>query len=245
MELVWNAPTKPTQIEKGAVHIWRANLDLPTHDFRHLEEKLSIDEKIRAERLRFERDRNRFIVSSGILRTILGYYLDAEPDEIRLRYENRGKPRLGDAFHHTGIHFNLSHSEGLALYIFTRDHEAGIDIERIRDIPEMDKIVEQFFSKRERDVFRKLPERQKRKAFFNGWTCKEAFIKATGDGLSHPLDKFDVSLVPGEPAKLLSIEGDSREASQWSIQHLKLAPNYVGALAVKSQVFETKHWRWG
>jgi 4'-phosphopantetheinyl transferase len=119
-----------------------------------------------------------------------------------------------------------------------------VDIEHIRDTPEMEQIVERFFSIKENEVFRSLPESRKREAFFNGWTCKEAFVKALGDGLSRPLDEFDVSLIPGESAERSGIEGGSGEASQWSIQNLKPAPDYVGAFAVKSHSFEIKRWRW-
>ena len=108
----------------------------------------------------------------------------------------------------------------------------------------MEQIAERLFSVKENEVFRSLPKSQKRGAFFKGWTCKEAFIKALGDGLFQPLEKFDVSLAPGEPASLLRIKDDSREASRWMIQDLKPAPNYAAAFAVKSHMFETKCWQW-
>jgi 4'-phosphopantetheinyl transferase len=119
-----------------------------------------------------------------------------------------------------------------------------VDIEHLSEISEKELIAERFFSRKEYDSIRSLPEEQKRESFIKGWTCKEAFIKALGDGLSHALDKFEVSMIPGEPAKLLRVEGDSREASRWSMQYLQPAPDYVGAFAVKSLMFETKLWRW-
>ena len=233
MEPLWRIPLADLPLSKKDVHIWRAALDLPSRSIQELKEKLSIDELVRAERFRFERDRNRFIVRLGILRTILGFYMGVEPDEVRFCYGNHGKPRLRNAFGKTGINFNLSHSEGLALYVFSRDHEIGIDVERIHDIPEMEEIVERFFSGKENVVFRALPRSKKREAFFNCWTRKEAFIKAIGEGLFYPLDKFDVSFTPDEPSRLLSIDGDSEKASQWFMLNLKPASGFSVAQLVE------------
>lgn len=244
MVVSWKTPTEGLSLSEKDVHIWGAALDLPSSSVQELKEKLSIGERIKAERLRFERDRRRFIVARGILRLMLGCYLSIEPGAVRFCYGRNGKPRLADTFGNGTIHFNQSHSEGLALYGFTRDREIGVDIEHVREFPEMEQVAEQVFSVRENSVFRALPKSYKKEAFFQIWTRKEAFIKGTGDGLSLPLDKFEVSLVPGEPASLLRIEDDSREASRWFIQGLKPAPNYVGAFAVKTDMFETKCWRW-
>jgi 4'-phosphopantetheinyl transferase len=241
---VWNTPPTHLLLPKKDVHIWRAVLDLPSSSLQEFKSKLSADERIKADRFRFERDRNRFIVSSGILKTILGYYIGTEPGEIRFCYENRGKPRLDDAFHDTGIHFNVCHSEGLALYIFTRDHKVGIDIERVRDFPEMVQIIEQFFSVREKMVFRRLPDSKKREAFFNCWTRKEAFIKAIGEGFFYPLNQFDVSFAPDEPSRLLTIEGDSEKVSQWLMGSIKPALGFTAAFAVQSHDWRLHFWQW-
>ena len=114
----------------------------------------------------------------------------------------------------------------------------------MRDSSEMGRIVERFFSMRENQVFRSLLESQKKEAFFSVWTRKEGFVKVLGDGLYRSLDKFDVSMLSGKSAKLLRIEGNSREASRWSIQDVKPSPDYTGAFAVKTRRFETRCWRW-
>ena len=119
-----------------------------------------------------------------------------------------------------------------------------MDIEYVRNIPDMEQIVKQFFSVREKAIFNTLPESKKKKAFFNCWTRKEAFIKATGDGLSLPLDEFDVSLVPGEPARLLGIVGDSISGSRWLIQDLKANLGFAAAFAVKGQIDCIHCWQW-
>jgi len=218
------------ELTTDEIHIWFAYLDQPVSLFQRL---LSMDERRRSERFHFEEDRRRFIIRQGILRKILGRYLGVEPSRLQFCYGKNGKPALADTFGKEKVRFNSSHSEGLALYAFTHDREIGVDVEHIRDIPEMEQITERFFSARENAVFHTLPESKKKEAFFNCWTRKEAFIKATGDGLSLPLDRFDVSLVPGEPARLLGIDGDSKTASRWLLQDLKPAPDFAAAFAVK------------
>jgi len=209
-----------------------------------LSQTLSLDEHLRAERFHFEKDRKHFIVSRGILRTIFGCYLNIEPNQLQFCYGKNGKPALVDTFDNGIIHFNLSCSDGLGLFAFTQDHEIGVDIERIHDIPEMAQIAKQFFSINENDVFVSLPENRKKETFFKFWTCKEAFIKATGDGLSRPLDKFDVSLIQGKPDKLLRIEGDSKEVRYWSIQELEPAFGFAAALAIEGQGWCFHCWQW-
>ena len=240
----WEIPQCSLSLTKQDIHIWGSDIDMHISRLERLYQALSIDEKMRAQRYHFEKDRNKFIIRRGILRYILGRYLNTNPSLIKFSYGNNRKPSLAHAFDHSRICFNLSHSKGFALYAFARDCEIGVDLQHIQDIPEMEQIVERFFSGKEIEVFRSLPKSQKRAAFFKGWTCKEAFIKTHGDGLFQPLDKFDVSLSPGKPARLLTINNDSREASRWMIQDLKPGPNYVAAFAVKSHIFETKCWQW-
>jgi 4'-phosphopantetheinyl transferase len=243
-QLASEEPRVSLNLPENAVHIWRAALDLPSHCVETLHEKLSIDERRKAESFRFERDRNRFIVSVGILRTILGYYIAVDPRELQFCYGSRGKPRLQGGSGKTGIQFNLSHSEGLALYAFCRDREVGIDVEYIRDVPEMAQIVQQFFSAGERIAFNALPDHKKREAFFNCWTRKEAFIKAIGEGLYQPLDAFDVSVEPGAPARLMTIRGNSAMASRYLIKDLQPAPGFVAALAQEGKSSEIRFWQW-
>lgn len=112
------------------------------------------------------------------------------------------------------------------------------------EVEDLEHIAEQFFSEREKRGFCGLPEDKKKEAFFNCWTRKEAFIKALGDGFSQSLEKFDVSLVPGQPARLLGIEGDSRKAARWSIQDLKPAHGFAAAFAVEGRDWLLRYWQW-
>jgi 4'-phosphopantetheinyl transferase len=222
------------KIRDDEIHIWFSVLDQTETVLYEFLQTLSSDERMRAGRFHCYEDKKRYIARHGMLRMILGGYLGVKPSELRFYLGKNGKPAIAKTSGKGTIQFNLSHSNGVALFAFARNHEIGVDVEHIRDIPEMEQIVERFFSRKEKEAFRSLPLSQKREAFFNGWTRKEAFVKALGDGLSRPLYKFDVSLIPNESADLLRIESDSREASQWSIQNLNPAPNYKGAFAVKS-----------
>jgi 4'-phosphopantetheinyl transferase len=229
------------ELTANEIRVWCVSLNKPISRFSSL---LSADERQRAERFRFEEDKRYFIVRRGVLRTILGNYLNVEPGRLQFCYGKNGKPALADKFGKRAIHFNTSCSEALALYAFTRDREIGVDIEHIRDIPEIEQIAERYFSTRENAVFRTLPKSDRKEAFFNCWTRKEAFIKATGDGLSFPLDRFDVSLVPGEPAGLLGIDGDSKAASRWLLQDLKPAPGFAAAVAIEGRRREVHFGQW-
>ncbi len=174
----------------------------------------------------------------------MGGYLGIEPESVRFTYGEKGKPEISPELNKAGIHFNLSSSEDAAIYAFSQGHEVGVDIEQTREIKKMAQLVQRFFSISEKTQFCSLPESQKKAAFFSGWTRKEAFIKATAKGLSFPLTGFDVSLAPGEPAKLIAIKGNADIASQWSIRDLKIAHGFAGALAVKGHVNKINYRQW-
>ena len=232
------------ELRREEIHVWCAELDQPLSRLEMLAKILCMKERMRADRFHFKQDKKRFIVRHGILRSILGSYLGTDPSQVQLCYAKNGKPALVSTSAKGNISFNLSHSGGLALYVFTRAREIGVDIEHIRGIPEMDQIAERFFSVRENGVFQALPEGKKKEAFFNCWTRKEAFLKASGAGLSRPLNKFDVSLVPGEPARLLRVCGNSKEASRWSIQELNPSPGFAAAFATKGRKWRLHCWQW-
>ena len=188
------------------------------------------DERIRAERFNFRRDRKRFIVGRGVLRMILGRYLHIEPNRVQFSYGPHGKPYLADG--DGALQFNLARSHELALYAFTRGREIGVDIEYFRALTDAEQIADSFFSPRENAILQALPASQRQQAFYNCWTRKEAYIKAIGKGLAQPLDQFDVSLAPGESTRLLKVEGSPEEGSRWSLYSLTPVAGYVAAVAV-------------
>ena len=215
------------------VHVWRAFFDREESHLNELAQTLSEDERIKAERFYFVKDRRRFVIAHGILRTILGRYLNVKPNRLKFSYGSHGKPTLGGVTDGHSLCFNMSHSHSLALFAFTWGRKIGVDVEYVRSMPDAEEIAERFFSPRENAVFRTVPASKKVEAFFNCWTRKEAFLKAIGDGLSRSLDSFEVSLAPRKPAHVLSVEGDLREASRWSLQALAPAHGYVGAFVVE------------
>jgi 4'-phosphopantetheinyl transferase len=240
----WNLPPGTLTLGSDEIHVWRASLDRPLSQVRLLLHTLSPDEQGRAERFHFQRDRERFIVARGVLRTILGRYLRTAPEQLSFRYSPYGKPALAPEFSGEMIHFNVSHSHGLALYAFTRGREVGIDLERLRPNVEEEQIAKRFFSPREIAMLRALPRDLRQHAFFLCWTRKEAYIKATGKGLSLPLDQFAVSLTPGHPAALLYTQADPHAALGWSLQDLTPAPDYAAALAVEGHGWSLACWQW-
>lgn len=244
LEPSWNAPPARTVLSDKEMHIWRAFLDIPDRSVQEFKQSLSTDERARAERFRFDRDRNRFIAAHGILRRILACYMNVDPCEITFCREENGKPRLKTAAGETGIQFNLSHSEGLAIYVFTCDRRVGVDVECIRVVDEMEQIVEQFFSARERALFRVLPAGVKQEMFFNLWTRREAFLKAIGNGLSYPPDTFD-ALRGGEDSDHSSaMAGGAQAGPGWSVLDVRPASRFVGAVVVDGAMWETRCWQW-
>ena len=229
----FNDPPSNLKLNDNEAHAWKASLDQPASIIQMLEQTLSMEEKKRAGRFYFEKDRRRFIVGRGLLRTILEDYLNIDPIQLEFRYGKNGKPKLADKFGEGSINFNLSHSGDLALYGFTRYAKIGVDIERIRKIPDMEKIAEQFFSVRENTVFHSLPTGKRQEAFYNCWTRKEAFIKATGEGFAQPFHTFDVTFAPGEPAEFINLSNDLKEKNDWSLYALTPNSGFVGAIAVE------------
>ena len=240
----WSAPPSKVVATSGDVHVWRASLDWEACSVQELTRVLSDDELARASRFHFRRDRDRFVVRRGLLRTLLGLYLDAVPAQILFGYNRYGKPSVVAEVGPEALCFNLSHSNGLALFAFSRGRELGVDIEYVRRGLAVVRIAERFFSPREVAELRALPSHVQLEAFFSCWTRKEAYIKARGMGLSLPLDRFAVSLASGHPAALLSNEEDPAEVSRWALQELAPGPGFVAALAVEGQDHRMECWQW-
>jgi 4'-phosphopantetheinyl transferase len=243
MNLEWSLLPKTISLENDEVHVFCLTLTLEDSLIARMLPILSQDERSRAERFRVESDRDHFIAARALLRSILALYLQVEPDQLRFRYNAYGKPDLDNNREENPLRFNLSHSSGLALLAVTAGRSIGIDIERLRtDFVEY-KVAERFFSPRELEMLRSVPDNYRKRAFLAGWTRKEAFIKVRGEGLSLPLDRFDVSLVPDEPAALLSVDGDAVEASRWCLQELTPDPEYIAAIVVEGWDWRIKCWQ--
>jgi 4'-phosphopantetheinyl transferase len=240
----WPDSLSSTSTPQGnpVVHVWATNLDLSASALQSFANTLSPNESERASRFHFERDRNRYIAGRGLLRTVLGKYLQLSPVEVPLVYGPNGKPLLQTAGSRTTIHFNLAHSQNLALLAVTNAGQIGIDVEAVRPLSDAHELVDRFFSTHESAAFESVPEAQKPAAFFNLWTRKEAWLKATGEGIGHLLNKVEVSFLPGEPAKLLNLPHNS--TSRWTLTDLVPASGFAAALAVASSTPILSCWRW-
>lgn len=228
------------------VHLWLADLDTLGWDPGRFRELLSEDEVQRASRYHNRDDWRHFILRRGLLRSILGRYLGVPPAEVRFIYSQYGKPGLDGIHRASWLNFNLSHSADLALFALGRGRRVGVDVERVRTDLDIVELAGRYFSTAERAALLALPGADQLHAFFACWTRKEAFIKASGWGLSFPLDAFDVTLAPFEEARLLAVRYGSENAAfsslpperAWLFQHLEPRPGYIGALCV-----EGKGWR--
>lgn len=218
------------------IEIVVARLDVAPETVRSLAARLSDAERQRAERFALDRDCRRFIVARGRLRQLLAARLALPPESVELVYGPRGKPALASHFAGSGWRFNVSHSGEVAAYAFARGREVGIDVEAVRTLRDSDSIAARFFSRQENAAYRALDPCEKDVGFFNCWTRKEAFIKALGDGLYHPLDRFDVSLAPAEPARILRVEGTSGDECGWRLESFFPAAGFVGAVVIENGI---------
>jgi len=201
------------------------------HAVRASAARLSDAERHRARRFAFGRDARRFIVARARLRELLAARLGVGAESIEFEYGAHGKPVLSRRFAGSDLHFNVSHCDDVAAYAFSCGHTIGIDLEAVRVISDADDIAARYFSRRENTTYRTLNPRDRPLGFFNCWTRKEAFVKALGDGLSIPLDRFDVTLAPGEPAKVLRVENTPGDSSGWRLDSFCPAAGYVAAFA--------------
>jgi 4'-phosphopantetheinyl transferase len=241
---LWSPPPANLHLRGDEVHVWQASLDVPLQLVETLQKTLSNDELKRAARLHTPDIRARFIVARARLRAILGRYLEVEPRLLHFVYGGEGKPALGSEFEHHSLQFNLSHSDRVALYAIAQNRNVGIDVERVRSNIPFETIIHRFFSSLERRALQALPRSNREKAFFHFWTCKEAYIKARGKGLSLPLTGFSVSIQPDGGA-LVAQQDEPEETTRWTLQVLPMdSYDFVGALAVEGSAWTLRYWLW-
>jgi 4'-phosphopantetheinyl transferase len=214
----------------GASEVLAVRLDTRDEAVREAMARLSRAERLRAARFARERDGRRFVVARSRLRQLIGERLDVRPEAVDLVYAERGKPALAPRLADSGLRFNLSHCDDVAVYAFTRGREIGVDVEALRVLPDADDVAARFFSPREYGAYRSLEPRLRPLGFFNCWTRKEAFIKALGDGLYYPLDGFDVSLAPDDPARILRVGTTQGQRCGWCIESFSPAARFVAAV---------------
>jgi 4'-phosphopantetheinyl transferase len=211
-------------LKNEEIHVWCTNLDLPLSEINLLANCLSNDEIIRANRFKFAHLQHRFLVCRAILRILLAKYLDLQPSALIFNYSDRGKPSLAVSCNPLAIEFNVSHSENLALYGFVINYSLGIDLERIRTIADLDSLAKRFFHPQEYQLLRKLANKEKQELFFKIWTAKEAYLKATGQGISGGLDSIEID---DFQVKINNIYLDN-----WYLYNLPLNSDFWGSLAI-------------
>jgi 4'-phosphopantetheinyl transferase len=238
MSTDWAMPPAALELSEEVVDVWRFSLEQPPAVVDALYDLLDPDERARTERFAMERVRRQFVVGRGCLRQILARYLHRDPRDLRFDYGNYGKPQLATG----GLAFNLTHSDSRALLGVTRGGELGVDLERIRSMQDLEGIARRFFAPGEVAVLTAVDAALRELAFFHCWTRKEAFIKALGEGLSRPLDQFEVTLRPGEPARLLWVHNEPREHARWQFTHLDPWPGYVGCVARAARDWRIRCW---
>lgn len=221
--LHWNDPPEDCSLPMNEVHVWAADLDEISLS-REFATLLSRDEAERAARFHFERDRGNFIAARGLLRTILARYTGISAATLQFNYSANGKPSLAPAAQFGNLNFNLSHSDGLAVYAFAKEREVGIDLESLRPFSDMEQIAARCFSSEEQTDLRSLERPAQEEKFFRYWTRKEAILKCGGQGFSDP--SVEMNDVP--------FDGTIREINP--------ANGFIATLAVRGKPFTLKTW---
>lgn len=235
------APTNLT-LAPNDVHVWLASLETSRDSTTRFAAGLAADERERAARFHFDPGRDSYIAARGILRELLGRYLDCPPGKVRLTYTSHGKPIL-DAAHASDLQFNLAHSGGLVLYAFARTARIGVDIERRRPDFDGQRIADRFFTEAESSSLRAVREADRVRAFTQQWTRKESFIKAHGEGLSYPLNAF--SIEEDDNGRLrVRVNTKPGETEAWSVSDLEVGDSYAAAITVELAAPEITTFEW-
>lgn len=236
----WPEPPNRLSLPFEQVHVWCAALDQAPP----VDELLSGEERERAARFRRPLDGRRFAAARGILRSLLGRYLGLEPGHVRFGYGTYGKPELVDCTSQGTLRFNVSHSGGVALYALRCQQAVGIDVEGVRPLPHVEALAERICSTREWAQWNRLPPTEQSELFYRLWTCKEAFVKARGEGLGFGVDRIDVAVSAEGPSRLLAIGGDLHEAGRWFLHELLPAVGFPAALVGEGQPVPVSCWQW-
>ena len=226
------------------VHVWLVSLDEHAPHLDELRQVLSAEERHRAAQFVREADRVRFAVGRGILRRLLGHYLDMPPKDVELRSTAFGKPEVAAVTGEPSIQFNLSHSGGQAAYAFARGRRVGIDLEAVRPLSDLDGMVRQVLTMQEQREFNRLPPTLRLPAFYQCWTRKEAVTKAMGEGLGRSFHSIQVGLLPGEEPEVKMVVGGPHAAVRWGVHAIPTESDYVAALVVEGDGCRPRYRWW-
>ena len=232
----------PVTLSTGEAHVWAFSLDASPDVRLQCGLWLSRSEKERAERFRFEQDRNHFIVAHGCLRHILSRYCGNAPGALEIVQAVGGKPRLvTGGTQQRAIMFNLAHSHGYGMVAVANGFEIGVDLERIREEVEHLKLAERFFSHSEWDLIRTEEGERQRALFFRHWVGKEAMLKAKGTGLQLPLDRCELVMADNRDTAVVHWHDEPDSDQAWLVRFLPLEPGWVGAVAAEGTNWTVTH----
>jgi 4'-phosphopantetheinyl transferase len=240
--LRWPLAPERIRLDIGHVQLWAASLNEFFEKAPRLGLLLSPQEMARADEFKLPEDRNRYVVRHGLLRLILSRYLQQPASAIEFRQGTHGKPEIQSGGTDQPPFFNTSHSSEIAVCAISRSCPLGVDVERIQEIPEMEAIAKRFFSSREARTLMALPLNLRLQAFYNCWTRKEAFLKATGEGIAENLAKVEVTLAPDDKPGVVSLSGDLGAHEQWQLQPFSPAHGYLGCVAYRSAPLILSEW---
>ncbi|MGA2639562.1 MAG: 4'-phosphopantetheinyl transferase superfamily protein [Spirochaetia bacterium] len=240
----WALPPRQPLLEPGSLHIWRASLDLPAAARGRLERVLSTSEREQCSRFVRPGDRARCAEARASLRVVLAQYTGEDPRVLPITVEASGKPSLDRS---AGIQFNISHTRDFALIAVTRGLRVGIDIERVREVRDMEAILDGFFSEQEKAHLRSRAAEERIRTFFLLWTRREAAAKAVGLGLFDSFARFTLS--PSELDRsgfivaLPQPDAPTGATAVWWMRDLLPAPGCAGAVCIEQRNVDPSFWR--
>ena len=240
----WRETSEILPVTSSEIQVWRIHLARPSVEILRLQKVLSADEQSQAARFHFDRDQRRFVIRRAVRRQLLAAQLETSPATIQIESANFQKPKIVSPENSKRLRFNCSHSADWALIAVAREREVGVDLEQHRPLPDAEDLAGKIFSDAENRELTALPPALKLQGFFNGWTRKEAFVKAIGLGLSYPLNRFSVSLSPNRPAAILEVADNPPALEKWSMISLELNPDYSAALVFEGKKSDVKFLEW-
>ncbi len=233
LQPTWSTPPSELRLTASEIHVWKASLLLPDAEYVRLKAFLCEDEIARSEKYLFPHLRDHFIAGRGMLRVLLGRYLDCPPEDLNFGFNDWGKPTLHAASGQDTVHFNLSHSNGVVLFAFQKKEPVGIDVQHLDDAINLLQAGALVFSPDEMEILNNLPPENLQTVFYQFWTRKEAYIKALGKGFSAPLTQIDVRQAPENP--VLHYEHGLPETTNWFVHDFIPCPGYAAAVATKGR----------
>ena len=235
---LWPLPPNAVELNDDEVHVWLVNAGGKDISRDLLATSLSEDEKERAARFKFAKDRRLYVAAHAALRSLLADYLRVAADTIHFVSGPHGKPALAPPLAAGGLEFNLSHSQEVALVAVARQRAVGVDVEFVKREFSFDELARRFFTTKEVAALFELPQPLQREAFFKCWTSKEAFLKAKGTGLSGKLDEVAITLAADQQVRI------NASVPDWSLTELTLCVGYQGALVVQGDPRPTRCYQW-